>query len=291
MNTTPSTFSEHRIEREHGQIYARDYPGTGPAFVLMHGFPDNLHIYDELVPYLSRAGRRVVTFDFLGFGESSKQSGASYNFKQQLGDLEEVVNALGLDKFIPVAHDASGPAAINFALEHPDRVAELHILNSIYAWTPAIRIPELIEIFATPSLQKLATAFMQSPEQLGWLLGVQQSLFHAALPESQKAHFLTVMPDLIGQNFRQQPSALPAFAQMNADLFAEVKRNAERLPSVKALQMPVKIIWGTSDPYLSKELADEFVGMFQNATVDFLDAGHWLQIDAPADVAALMLKP
>jgi haloalkane dehalogenase len=37
-------FLEHRIPREQGSIYVRDYGGVGPAFVLMHGFPDNLRI-------------------------------------------------------------------------------------------------------------------------------------------------------------------------------------------------------------------------------------------------------
>jgi pimeloyl-ACP methyl ester carboxylesterase len=288
MNTASLSYVEHRIQRQQGYIVARDFPGHGPAFVLMHGFPDNLHIYDELVPYLTRTGRRVVSFDFLGFGQSAKPDNASYSFKQQLGDLEAVVDALGLEKIIPVAHDAAGPAAINYTLAHRERVAELHILNSLYALTPAIRMPELIEVFASPSLRALATAFMQSPEQLGWLLGVQQSLFHAALPAHQRAHFLDVMPGLIGDNFRQQPSALPAFAQLNADLFGEVTRNVARLPEVKALNVPVKIIWGTADPYLGTALAEDFQSRFQNVTLDLVEAGHWLQIDAPAKVAALM---
>jgi haloalkane dehalogenase len=52
----------------------------------------------------------LVAFDFLGFGESA---GATYSFGQQLGDLKAVVDALGLEKIIPVAHDSSGSAAIN----------------------------------------------------------------------------------------------------------------------------------------------------------------------------------
>lgn len=289
MHSPYPQYIEHQIQREAGMLHVRDYPGSAPAFVLMHGFPDNLHIYDELVPYLVRAGRRVVSFDFLGFGQSAKPDGAVYNFKQQLGDLEAVVDALGLETIIPVAHDAAGPSAINYTLAHRERVAELHIFNSLYALTPAIRMPELIEVFATPSLRALATAFTQSPEQLGWLLGVQQALFHAALPAHQQAHFLEVMPDLIGDNFRQQPSALPAFAQLNADLFGEVTRNVEHLPAVKALDVPVRIIWGASDPYLGTALAEDFRSRFRNVTLDLVDAGHWLQIDAPAEVAALML--
>jgi haloalkane dehalogenase len=66
MDTKPS-FIEHYVPREQGRVYAREYAGTGPAFVLMHGFPDNLHIYDELIPHLVAAGRWVVTFRFPGF--------------------------------------------------------------------------------------------------------------------------------------------------------------------------------------------------------------------------------
>ncbi len=38
------SFLEHFVPREQGSVYAHDYKGAGPAFVLMHGFPDNLHI-------------------------------------------------------------------------------------------------------------------------------------------------------------------------------------------------------------------------------------------------------
>jgi pimeloyl-ACP methyl ester carboxylesterase len=74
---TPPPFVEHHVPREQGSVYAREYKGAGPAFVLMHGFPDNLHIWDDLVPHLLAAGRRVVTFDFLGFGASDKPANAN----------------------------------------------------------------------------------------------------------------------------------------------------------------------------------------------------------------------
>ena len=173
----PIKFSEHHIPREQGRVYARDYGGAGPAFVLMHGFPDNLHIYDELIPYLVASGRRVVTFDFLGFGASDKPAGATFSFKKQLGDMEGVVNALGLDRIVPVVHDASGPAGINFTLAHPERVESLCILNSAYDDALPVHWPEMIELFATKSLNALSGAIAQSPEQLKWLLAWQPNKF------------------------------------------------------------------------------------------------------------------
>jgi pimeloyl-ACP methyl ester carboxylesterase len=69
-------YREHMVPRGRYRIYAKDYPGEEPAIVLMHGFPDNLHLYDRLVPHLS--SRRVVVFDFLGWGRSDKPEGYSY---------------------------------------------------------------------------------------------------------------------------------------------------------------------------------------------------------------------
>ena len=121
--------TEHRIPRDRGNVYVRDFAGSGPAFLLLHGFPDNSHIYDDLIPYLVSAGRRTVAIDFLGFGSSDKPEGTQYSFLQQLGDVEAVVAVLKLDKVVPVGHDAGGPAAVNFALRHPDRTAAVILMN------------------------------------------------------------------------------------------------------------------------------------------------------------------
>ncbi len=121
------TFAEHRVQRDGGSVYVRDFPGNGAPFVLLHGFPDNSHIYDDLIAHLVAGGRRAVAIDFLGFGASDKPDGVRYSFEQQLGDLEAVVNALSLDRIVPVGHDAGGPAAVNFAMEHPERTAAVCI--------------------------------------------------------------------------------------------------------------------------------------------------------------------
>jgi len=73
---TLENFTEHRIPRDRGSVYVRDFAGSGPAFLLLHGFPDNSHIYDDLIPQLVSAGRRTVAIDFLGFDSSDKPEGA-----------------------------------------------------------------------------------------------------------------------------------------------------------------------------------------------------------------------
>ncbi len=136
----------------------------------MHGFPDNLHIYDRLIPILVDAGRHVVTFDFLGFGASDKPAGYNYTFEQQLGDLEAVVEFLKLDQIVPVGHDAGGVAAIDYVLSNPQRVSKLCLLNTFYGNAATLRLPELVELFAVPDLRALAIAIATDPKQMAFLL-------------------------------------------------------------------------------------------------------------------------
>jgi len=287
-----SSFTEHLVQREQGKVYARDYAGAGPAFVLLHGFPDNLHIYDALIPHLVAAGRRVVAFDFLGYGASDKPAGASYGFRQQLGDLKAIVEALHLEKIVPVGHDAGGPAAINFAIDHPDRVASLCILNTFYNAAPTLRLPELIELFATPGLKALTKAILESPEQLAWVLRFQQKKFLEALPEEYKASFESVLAPIINNNFNfgRAAGSGPAFAQMTAQVFEEATRNSQRIPEMEALDIPVKLIWGNADLALNAGVAEDLQTHFKHASLAVLPAGHWLQVDMPEAVAREMLS-
>jgi haloalkane dehalogenase len=81
------------------------------VLVLLHGFPDNLHLYDRLLPHLV-PGRQIVTRDFLGWGASDKPSAYPYTAGNQTGDLDAVIEQLRLGEVVLVAHDASGPPAI-----------------------------------------------------------------------------------------------------------------------------------------------------------------------------------
>ena len=256
----------------------------------MHGFPDNLHIYDDLIPHLVSAGRRTVAFDFLGFGASDKQAGAQYSFAQQLGDLEAVVEALSLDKLIPVGHDAAGPAAVNFALKHPERTAAVTLMDAFYGDAPGLRVPELIALFSNKELQALSLHFLKSPQQFDWLLDFQRNQMQAGLTEAQKTRYFEFLGPIIDNNFRQQPSAAPAFAQMTYQYTDEVVATTARLVEFRRSDVPLLLIWGKADPYLHLTVAEYIRSQARNATLHALDAGHWVQIDAAAEVARIMLE-
>jgi len=207
-----------------------------------------------------------------------------------LGDLEAVVAGLALGKIVPVAHDSSGMATLNYALAHPAGVDSVIMLNSAYSEDSTVLWPEMITLFATRSMQPLALAIAQSREQFGWLLQWQQKQFLNAMPEAQKPHFSTFIGPLISNNFIIQPGAGPAFVQLAAQFFDEHARNAKHLPELGTLDIPVKLIWGRYDPYITVAVAERRQSQLKNASLTVIPAGHWLQADEPAQVAKAMLS-
>ena len=173
---------------------------------------------------------------------------------------------------------------------HPDDVDSVIMLNSAYSEDDTVLWPEMITLFATRSMQPLAMAIAQSPEQFGWLLKWQQKQFLDSLPELQKAHFNAFIGPLISDNFIAQPSAGPAFVQLAAQFFDEHARNAKHLPELGTLDIPVRLIWGKYDPYITVAVAERRQSQLKNASLTVIPAGHWLQADEPEQVAKGMLS-
>ncbi len=280
------SYTEHLVERGPYHIYAREYPGEEPVIVLMHGFPDNLHLYDRLLPWLITS-RRVVTFDFLGWGESDKPAGYPYTAANQVGDLDAVIEQLHLQQVVLVAHDASGPPAIDWALAHADRVAGLVLLNTYYGTMPTLRPPEAIRLFSTPLVRNVARAVSKAFDN--WLFRklywwqVGRFMREAA----DREEFLP----LLYRQFAATPSAQPAFIRLNEDLLFTVRDRTKRIPQMKAFRPPVRIIFGASDPYLNVGVARRFHELFPTSELFLLPgAHHYVQIDEPEQVAHLLLS-
>jgi len=280
------TFIEHFVQREQCRIYAREYVGEEPAIILMHGFPDNLHLYDRLVSFLAPQ-RRVVVFDFLGWGASDKPLGYPYTHQNQEGDLDAVIKQLHLGPVVLVAHDASGPPAIDWVLHHPDQVAALVLLNTYYCAMPTLRPPEAIFLFSTPLIRNIARPISGMFNHLifrrmyWWQVG---GFFRDAEIRNQ-------FVPLLYQQFDAEPSARPAFFRLNEDLLATVRTRTKVASKLKDLQRPVRIIFGASDPYLNKGVAQKFHELFPKSDLFLLPtARHFVQMDEPEEVARLLLS-
>jgi haloalkane dehalogenase len=279
-------FTERFVPRDRHRIYTRDYPGEEPAIVLMHGFPDNLHLYDRLVPHLSH-GRRVITFDFLGWGASDKPNDYPYSARNQTHDLDAVIASLQLGQVVLVAHDASGPPGIDWALQHPDRVAALVLLNTYYCAMPTLRPPEAIFLFSTPVIRSVARPVSGLFNHLvfrrmyWWQVG---RFFRDAEIRNQ-------FVPLLYRQFDATPSARGAFFRLNEDLLGTIRAGSHNAPKLREFPRPVRIIFGGSDPYLNTGVAERFHRLFPSSDLFVLaSARHFVQMDEPEEVARLILS-
>jgi haloalkane dehalogenase len=283
MSKDEATNYDERVVRRNGHgIFVRDYPGEEPAIVLMHGFPDNLDLYDRLVPRLSPP-RRVVTFDFLGWGRSDKPADYPYTAAKQTGDLDAVIAHLALDRAVLVAHDASGPPAIDWALDNPQRVSALVLLNTYYGWMPSLRPPEAILLFSVPVVRNVARWVVVHSDALDRQLFTWQVGRFIADPGTRQA--------IVAQLYERFRSERPAFFSLNADLLATTISRRKRFPEMQSFTRPVRIVFGAADPYLNKGVARRFHELFTGSELFLLSgAYHYVQVDEPEEVARLILS-
>jgi pimeloyl-ACP methyl ester carboxylesterase len=290
-----SGFEDRFVPRGAHRIHVRERAGAGPPIVLPHGFPDNHHLYDRLLPHLG--DRHVVVFDFLGWGDSDKPKGYDYTFENQKGDLDAVVTGLGLDRVALVAHDAAGPAAVNWALDHPDRTASLTIMNAFYAPTPTTRPPALIALLQLGHLNGpiLGTDLAGSIGSLGDEVVRQRDVFRR-LFTWQERQFFTRPADaeqfipLFYRQFAEKNGTRAALRSLTADTIPAVAANAQRLPELAAFPNPIRLIWGDRDPDLNTGIAQSLHDAAPASELFILpDAHHNLQIDQPRRVAELLL--
>jgi len=281
MDTATQTLP---VARGPYRLYAEVVPGTGVPVVLMHGFPDNTHLYDRLVPHL--AGRRpVVRFDFLGWGRSDKPAAYPYTAANQAGDLAVVTEAVrehfGTGRLVLVAHDASGPPAIDWALANPGRIETLVLLNTYYHWTPALRRPPAIALYSTPIIRTAARAIVRR-----WP-GLDRRLY--AWQVGTFIQDAAVRELLVPQLYEQFLPARPAFWRLNDDLLGTVLTRRRRIPQLRRFAPLVRVIFGARDRALNPRVAKNFAALFPHSELHLLDgAGHFVQVDQPQEVADLI---
>ena len=108
--------------------------GTGPPLLLLHGYPETHVMWRKVAPQLARKFT-VVAADLRGYGDSSKPAGGkdhiAYSKRAMALDHVEVMESLGFQKFLVVGHDRGGRVAHRMALDHPDSVQKLVVLDIV----------------------------------------------------------------------------------------------------------------------------------------------------------------
>jgi haloacetate dehalogenase len=126
-------FELRHVDTPEATIRAR-VGGSGPPVLLLHGHPQTHAMWNAVAPVLM-AGHTVVCADLRGYGGSSKPPTADdhepYSKRAMARDMVAVMAELGFDEFAVAGHDRGGRVAYRLALDHPDRVTRLAVLDIV----------------------------------------------------------------------------------------------------------------------------------------------------------------
>lgn len=121
-------FTSRSFSLPAGRMHYID-EGQGRPLVMVHGTPEWSFAYRHLVKVLSPS-YRCIAMDHLGFGLSDKPVGWSYLPQDHAANLAALIDSLNLDGITLVVHDFGGPIGLSYAIDHPERVRNLVVMNT-----------------------------------------------------------------------------------------------------------------------------------------------------------------
>ena len=128
-------FQRHKVDAGDNVNINCVVAGSGPPVLLLHGFPQNLAMWARVAPMIVAAGYTVVCSDLRGYGDSSKPLCApdrsNYTFRAMGRDQVRLMELLGHPRFHVVGHDRGGRTAHRMALDRPDVLLSLAVLDIV----------------------------------------------------------------------------------------------------------------------------------------------------------------
>jgi pimeloyl-ACP methyl ester carboxylesterase len=258
--------------------------GEGQLIVLLHGFPEFWFGWRRQIAPLAAAGFRVVAPDTRGYNLSSKPEGfEAYGVDLLADDISGFIKELGAESALLVGHDWGGSIAWTVAMNHPEVVDRLAILNAAHPrrLSAGLHNPNQLRkswyffFFATPGL----------PEDV--VPARNWHFFRHFLHEAQ--------PPYTPEEFERyvdawsQPGA--ASGMINYYRASVRQSQKEATAKLRPISAPTLVIWGEQDSYLGSDLAEPARDDVPNLDrVERLaDASHWVHHDESERVNRLLI--
>lgn len=239
--------------------------GKGEPLLLIHGITTYSFIWRKVIPFLQDK-YEIFAIDLPGCGDSEKSVDEDYSLKNHAQILAQFLKKLHVDKIHLVGHDVGGGICQIMAVTYPQLILSMSLLNTVgYDFWPVQPIISM----RTPIIRQLAMATLD----IGALrFIVKRGLYNGkALTAELMSYFWRPMKTQAGRK------AFLHFAHClnNRDL-------TDISEQLKQLSIPVLIIRGAKDVYLSKEIADKLHKNITTSRLITIDtAGHFLQEDEP----------
>jgi pimeloyl-ACP methyl ester carboxylesterase len=261
--------SINRIEVDGVTVFYREAgPADAPVVLLLHGFPTSSFQYRELIPRLADR-YRVIAPDLPGFGftEVTEKRHYKYTFAALANTMLAFTDAMHLKHYALYVFDYGAPTGFRLAMARPERVTAVVSQNgNAYeeglgdAWAPIQRY------------WREPTSANREAIRKGLNLDGMRREYSTGIPHPE-----IIAPE--GYTLDAALMARPGNTDIQLDLFLDYANNVKLYPAFQEYFRKWKpsllAIWGRYDPYFIPPGAEAFRRDNPNATVQFLDTGHF----------------
>ena len=247
--------------------------GTGPPVLLLHGEPTWSYLYRKIIPELTPAARAIAP-DYFGFGRSDKPLRLEdYSYDLHSGSIARLVEELDLRDLTVVVQDWGGPIGLRLAVEHPDRVARLVIMNTgIGGGRPPsdewLRFRDFVQRVGSdliPGKLVRISCVQEMPDEV-------EEAYSAPWPVPESKAGVLAFPGLV------------PISPEHPDTAAHLRvRDA-----LSRWEKPVLVLFSDSDPIFSPRVAERIAAHIPGALEPEIvaGAGHFLQEDQGEQIGA-----
>jgi len=269
-------FSPHYVEQDGLRMHYLD-EGEGDPVLLLHGEPTWSFLYRKLIPPLAGVARSLAP-DYFGFGRSDKPVEREwYTFDRHCESIARFVAELDLNRLTVVVQDWGGPIGLRLAVEQPERVERLVILNTgIGGGRPPndtwLRFRELVRRtdtdFQPGQLVKISCVTPLTDEIV--------AAYDAPFPTPESKSGPIVFPELVPTE-PDHPNTKPFLAIR--DRLLEWRK-------------PTLVLFGDSDPIFSPQVAERIAEQIPGALPAEIVAGggHFVQEDKGEEIGARIAR-
>lgn len=260
-------------------------PEDGPLVILLHGFPEFWYSWKHQIGDFIQQGYRVLIPDQRGYNLSSKPEGANnYTLNKLRDDIVGLIEQSGKEKAVIIGHDWGGAVAWQLAATRPELVDRLVIVNIPHPRA----MPNVMRRNPLQWIKSSYIAFFQLPKLPEKMMaaknfGFMKQAMTTTATSGKKAFSEEDLEKYV--EAWSQPDALTSMLNWYRAL---PKGSFNQTPKMK-IQVPVRIIWGLGDQFLSSQLAKESLNFCNNADLVFVgQATHWIHHEQPLIVNQLI---
>src|SRR5262249_22012273 len=294
MTTSFDTFTTSRLEdqpelregfAEVGDVTLHYVEaGEGPLVVLLHGFPEFWFGWRSQIAELASAGFRVVAPDMRGYNLSSRPKGISrYSAAKLADDVTGLIHELGAESAMLVGHDWGGTVAWTMAMNHPEVVERLVILDAAH--------PRKLQkgLFKPRQLLRSWYFFFFA---LPWLpelvVRAKRFRFFRRFLRDASPEYTPEEMDRYVEAWSQPGAATAMIDYYRYSVFTPPWK---AWSAIKPVSAPTLVIWGGRDRYLGQSLAEPEHDDVPNLdrVVRLPNASHWVHHDEAEQVNQLLV--